>query len=250
VHQDDTLRIGFLSAALTVGRSVARISVPRFDRGEPQTLASGRPWTMTGTGWLIGSDLFVTNHHVINAREANEADASPSDLALQAGGATVAFDFDEEGSEPNPVAVSRLELADADLDYAVLRLSRGAERTPLRMRDELLTMTPSTYLPVNIIQHPRGRPKRVALRNNLLSGADADTVRYFTDTDFGSSGAPVCDDSWRVVALHRGAEAVEDVSFQGKSTAFVNFGTQITRLLADVKQRMPALHGEIAAAQS
>ena len=83
-----------------------------------------------------------------------------------------------------------------------------------------------------------------------MSGADTDTIRYFTDTDFGSSGAPVCDDAWRVVALHRGAHPCEDVNFQGKSTAFVNFGTQTARLLADVKQRLDSLHMEIIAGQS
>ena len=69
---------------------------------------------------------------------------------------------------------------------------------------------------VNIVQHPRGEYKRVAVRNNLVSAADETTVRYFTDTDYGSSGSPVCDDQWRVVALHRGARRAKDVQFQGK----------------------------------
>jgi hypothetical protein len=57
---------------------------------------------------------------------------------------------------------------------------------------------------VNIVQHPRGEHKQVAFRNNLVSAADATIVRYFTDTDHGSSGSPVCDDHWRVVASIEG----------------------------------------------
>jgi endonuclease G len=250
VHEDDSVPFGFLAAALKVGRSVGRIVVPRFDNGQQRMLANNRPWLMNGTGWLIGDDLLVTNHHVVNARNAGEAAASNADLLRQASAATVNFDFDADDSAPVNITVSKLELSDPALDYAVLRLSQPpADRGPLRLSPQLLTMTASTFVPVNIIQHPRGLPKRIAFRNNLLSGADGDTIRYFTDTDFGSSGSPVCDDTWRVVALHRGAQPVQNVNFQGRDTAFVNFGTQVPRMLADVKQRAAAMHAEILASQ-
>lgn len=250
IHQDDTVAFGFLSAALTAGRAVGRISVPRFENGTQRLFAAGRPWIMNGTGWLIANSLFVTNHHVVNAREDRESDASATDLDKQAKGATIAFDFDEDKSQPEIATVAKLELADAELDYAILRLVKAPSgRHSLPILVQPVTMSASTYLPVNIIQHPRGLPKRIAFRNNLLSGSDTDTIRYFTDTDFGSSGAPVCDDMWRVVALHRGAQQVQDVNFQGKGTAFVNFGTQITRVLSDLKERLPAVHAEVVAGQ-
>jgi hypothetical protein len=250
VHQDDTVAFGFLAAALAAGRSIGRITVPRFEIGRQRVLPNGGPWIMNGTGWLIGKDIFITNHHVINARDAREAPASTADMEKQAAGATIGFDFDAEGSLTETIAVSKLELAEPGLDYAILRLSNApARRQPLSINLQAVTMTPSTYLPVNIIQHPRGKPKRIAFRNNLLSGSDADSIRYFTDTDFGSSGAPVCDDTWRVVALHRGAEQVRGVKFQGKDTAFVNFGTQIARLLSDLQQRLATVHSEILATQ-
>lgn len=250
VHDDDTVAFGFIGAAMTAGKSIARITVPRFENGQQRMLAGGKPWLMNGTGWLIGDDLLITNHHVVNARNAGETAASDADLAKQVVGATVAFDFDSDTSAPVTLTVTALEAVDRTLDYAILRLSAApANRRPLTLASQLLAMTPSTFLPVNIIQHPRGLPKRIAFRNNLLSGADNDVIRYFTDTDFGSSGAPVCDDTWRVVALHRGAQQVQGVNFQGKNTAFVNFGTQVSRLLDDVKQRAAGLHAEILADQ-
>lgn len=250
IHQDDTVAFGFLASALRAGRAVGRISVPRFENAAQRLLAGGRPWIMNGTGWLIAKSLFVTNHHVANAREAREADADTADLERQAAGSTISFDFDGDTSNPETAIVSKLELASSELDYAILRLAPlSNSRNPLSVSLQPVTMTASTYMPVNIIQHPRGLPKRIAFRNNLLSGSDAATIRYFTDTDFGSSGAPVCDDTWRVVALHRGAEQVGAVNFQGKNTAFVNFGTQISKLLSDLQDRLPALHAEILAEQ-
>jgi len=79
----------------------------------------------------------------------------------------------------------------------------------------------------------------------LVSGADKDVIRYFTDTDFGSLGSAVCDDDWRVVALHRGAKYTQGVKYQGKDTAFVNFGSQIQTILSDLNANQPAAHQEI-----
>jgi endonuclease G len=49
----------------------------------------------------------------------------------------------------------------------------------------------------------------------------------------------MCDDNWRVIALHRGAVHVTDVKFQGKDTAYVNFGSQVTAILKDIGIRKP-----------
>lgn len=80
--------------------------------------------------------------------------------------------------------------------------------------------------------------------------ATENDVRYFTDTRGGSSGSPVFTDDWQVVALHRGTRRVEDVNFQGKTTAFVNVGTQISSVMRHLQEHSPEVHAEIAAAQS
>lgn len=48
-----------------------------------------------------------------------------------------------------------------------------------------------------------GYAKKVTLRNNNLFETAFPCVRYFTDTEAGSSGAPVFNDNWEVIALHR-----------------------------------------------
>ena len=75
-------------------------------------------------------------------------------------------------------------------------------------------------------------------------------IRYFTDTDYGSSGSPVCDDQWRVVALHRGSRHTANTSYQGRTEAYVNFGSQIQAVLADLAATAPAAAAAIAAGQA
>ncbi|WP_175012302.1 hypothetical protein [Burkholderia lata] len=63
----------------------------------------------------------------------------------------------------------------------------------------------------------------------------------------GSSGSPVFDDRWRLVALHRGSTFVKNVRFQGRATAFLNVGTKWSEIAADLERREPDLAKEIRA---
>jgi endonuclease G len=40
-------------------------------------------------------------------------------------------------------------------------------------------------------------------------------------------------------------EFVKDVTFQGKTTAYVNFGSQVQAVLDEVRARNPLVHSEI-----
>jgi endonuclease G, mitochondrial len=248
VHEDDMVAVGFLAEGATAGRSVAKLLVPRFDNGVQAFNAAGEPLRASGTGWLITRDLVVTNHHVVNARRDSEANASEDDLRRQAAATTVQFDYDARDAPLTEVAVRQLEAYDPreGLDFAVLRLARPmTDRAPLRLWPRPVTHIDGDYRPVNIIQHPGGNPKSVAFRNNLVTAADDTTIRYFTDTLRGSSGSPVFDDAWTVVALHRGSRGVPNVQFQGRSAAVVNFGTQVKAILDQLQAANPALLAEI-----
>ncbi|GAB7035207.1 trypsin-like peptidase domain-containing protein [Streptomyces sp. NPDC021749] len=250
VHRDDTVPIGFLRGGELAGGAVARLKVPPYQGGAPLQ-PNGFPHS--GTGWLIAPDLLVTNHHVVNARAGTGTGrpvADPEDLHLQARHTRARFDYDTDDVETEEAAVSELVASDAALDYAVLRLAEAPARPVLRLAERPLTVNRGDYVAVNIIQHPGGLPKRVALRNNLVYEADENDVRYFTDTRGGSSGSPVLTDDWKVVALHRGTRRVEDVLFQGRTTAFVNVGTQMRSVLRHLETTSPGIHAEIQAAQA
>jgi endonuclease G, mitochondrial len=248
VGRDDMVDFDFLRRALTAGQSIARILVPKFVDGAQVKLVTGEPWLARGTTWIIAPRLVITNHHVLNARSDREEHAGSADLMLQAQYSSVEFDFDRANAAKMIAPVQSLVHASKALDYAILRLAKDPDRLAIALNPERVKMTATSHIAVNIIQHPRGEPKRIALRNNLVTAADNEQIRYFTDTDFGSSGSPVCDDSWLVVALHRGARYVSGVRYQGKDTAYVNFGSQIQAILADVRAGNAELYREIARA--
>jgi endonuclease G, mitochondrial len=245
IFEDDTVAYSFLRLGWEAGGSVARMRVPPFRDGQ-RGGAGGRPdGPHVGTGWLVTEQLVMTNHHVVAARTREElAGVSNDDLRLQGRNATAEFDFDVENVNGTEVKCIDLVAWDATLDYALLRLAETSGRRPLSLAAERPVLAAGERLPVNIIQHPMGDPKRVGLRNNLITHSSERELRYLTDTRKGSSGSPVLDDSWRVVALHRAARRLP-VKFQGRTTAVVNVGTPIQAILADIAARHPRVHEEI-----
>ncbi|MGB8191813.1 MAG: serine protease, partial [Chitinophagaceae bacterium] len=81
---------------------------------------------------------------------------------------------------------------------------------------------------VNIIQHPLGGPKQIGIYNNLVMYADDDIVQYMTDTDSGSSGSPVMNSDWEVVALHHSGGWIVDPKTQ--QSVRRNQGTNIKKV--------------------
>jgi endonuclease G len=248
IHTYDLLPQGFLTAALTVSHSVARLTVPRFEAGRAQNFpGTDKPMRSFGTAWVLAPGLLMTNHHVVNNRSESEPGASEGDVAMQAQGIIVEFDYDADGMGSAKETVAELVAIDSDLDYAVLKMHGEVDRAPLRLADtKTIERLAESHGPVNIIQHPEGAPKSLGIRNNLIASHDADDLRYFTDTLGGSSGSPVCSDGWRVVALHKAWTYVAgDVEFQGKPTAWVNRGTRIDRIAERLQHASPQVWKEV-----
>jgi hypothetical protein len=240
VLRDDMVPFGFLRGGVVAAAAVAKLMVPRYDGGVAR-VANGDPVTYLGTGWLAAPGLLMTNHHVVNARGEGEPPAAEPDLRAQAAATTVLFDYDDEGAAGAAAPVTELVAWDAELDYAVLHLDAG-DRAPLALAPEAVSgVGAGSATPVNVIQHPDGRPKRFGIRNNLLTAATPTELRYFTDTLGGSSGSPVLNDRWQVVGLHRGSAFVSGVTYQGRNVAYVNVGSQITAVLAHLRGTRPDL---------
>jgi endonuclease G, mitochondrial len=55
---------------------------------------------------------------------------------------------------------------------------------------------------VVIIQHANGGPKQIALSANAVLQVKPPWLHYSTDTLPGSSGSPVFNDLWQVIAVH------------------------------------------------
>lgn len=58
--------------------------------------------------------------------------------------------------------------------------------------------------PLMIAQHPDGKPLKLAIDTESVIGVNINRtrVRYATNTEAGSSGSPVFDLDWKLVALH------------------------------------------------
>lgn len=241
--EDDLQDVAFLSAGVQCIPAVVKVLVPRFDQGKQMMLPNGKdPAYGAGTGWLLGSDLLMTNYHVVRHRLQSEAEPSEEDLLLQARGSQAHFFYDADGQEGQKIRVKELVAVgkESTEDFALLRLEKepGVRFLPISRKKVEIPQSVQTpngavvrALAVNIIQHPGGGPKRVALRNNLVYTAEYPRLHYFTDTLRGSSGSPVLDDNWRVVALHRAAVA-KTALFHGKKLGYVNEGVQLHAILA------------------
>lgn len=221
--------------------------------------AAGRE--AAGTGFLVGPRLLLTNFHVLDW-----TDIGQRPLAELVRHSLVEFDF-EEGSDGRrqPVATFRLDPATLllasswdRLDYVLVALEPlSLEGVAIddfgynRLAGDLGKI--STGESVFIIQHARGEAKQVVVQNNrLFHIADVGTpvLSYEADTDHGSSGAPVYNRQWEVVALHHSTQIARDA--QGRTLARdgglwqpgmgsdqvqylnLNEGVRISRILAEL----------------
>lgn len=183
--------IRFLEMARAASRSVARVA---FKNRSPQ-----------GTGFMVSPHLFLTNHHVISSIAEAQA------YALE-------FNYEEDVNlNRTPVTrflldPTRLFLFDQtdDLDFALVAVGPQLDGDGsledfgfLPLFDTLDKHMKAIF--VNVIQHPEGRPKEVVLRENRILARTSNTLIYGADTLKGSSGSPVFNNDWEVVALHHWA---------------------------------------------
>ncbi len=163
-----------------------------------------------GTGFLVAPDILLTNHHVLPNRVTAEAAVAQANFE--------ATPADDPTGRPItvPLRPDQLFVTDADLDFTFCGV-RGLEHLGVIVPDRnSLNILRSEY--VNIIQHPRGRPKEVALQDNQVVKVDYVVLQYSCDTEPGSSGSPVFDNRWRLVALHH-ASILSDEPSGGRRVA-------------------------------
>ena len=201
------------SREASVSAQVCRIDVG----GEPK-----------GTGFLVGPNLVLTNHHVLTKLIAGEVGAA--DIRC-------VFDYkrlaDGTVNQGRPVGLAAEWLVDKsppsrgeiegrpddtpptldELDFALIRLADALGSAPVATaaagpRGWVGLPVAQPPLPANapmiIVQHPNSEPISMALDTSAVQGFNANRtrVRYATNTEPGSSGSPCFDFDWSLVALH------------------------------------------------
>lgn len=182
-QQNPILRINWLEKALQASKAVCRV-----------VCADGS----FGTGFLTKEGYIFTNNHVL-----------PS--AADAKAARVEFNY-EVGLDGKTKSRTAYELDASDfktstpdqLDFARVRVLDRAD-APLSQWGSVEfdpDAVPSVGEAVTIIQHPNGEDKQIALNANEVLGQLNQHIFYATNTEPGSSGSPVFNKDWNVVAIH------------------------------------------------
>ncbi len=193
IDVNNMLSVTFLSEGSRMARGVGRVTleVPGGKR--------------LGTGFMVSPRIMMTNNHVLGD-------------SIEAGNANLEFDFyrREEGTT-GPITSFRLQpvqffVTDAPLDFTLVAVeATNADGVDVNDRGWFPLVGPSGKAVVgervSIIHHPNGDPQMVTVHDNKIVGVDFnnDFLHYETDTMGGSSGSPVLNINWDLVALHHAA---------------------------------------------
>ncbi len=241
---NDLVGVAYLDLARSASRAVGRV-VLKDARGRTVGF---------GTGWLCSPHAVLTNHHVLE-------NAAAARLAV------IEFNYEllPDGELATPVTLpldpDTLFLTSEALDYSLVAV-RGD--TSAYGWLPLIASADKTVLgeALSIVQHPGGETKQIALRENRLVDLLPDFLHYETDTSPGSSGSPVFNDAWEVVALHH--SGVPRTDAQGRTLRrdgqplqpgdpdsdidwIANEGVRVSRILNDLRTRADAADSALVA---
>jgi endonuclease G, mitochondrial len=243
----------YLERALLAANPICRISI-----GTPSGHERG-----AATGFMISPRLLLTNEHVFGSAE--EAETSFADFNYR---------FDIAG---RPETSYRFRLRpdlfffnDESLDFALVSVEPQSMENNASLSNfgyhRLIPEKGKILLKewMTIIQHPGGARRQFAIRENeCIAIEDPDVIWYMSDTAQGSSGAPVLNDSFQVVALHhagvpkqdkqgnyilKNGRKVKDLSDVDDAAVnwIANAGIRVSRICACTEEKAIEKNGHLA----
>lgn len=189
---NDLLPINYFSRGLIAGDTVCRIHIHRPD---------GRP-DGHGSGFMISQTLLMTNCHVLPNPSFGQRSLAEFNFQYDE-------NFDREETHYFEFDTDKFFYSSKDLDFTLVALKPSSRNGGKALSDfGYLSLTEASGKAlageaVSLIHHPRGSAKQVSVRNNVVTNRLENFIHYQTDTEPGSSGSPVFNDQWDVVALHR-----------------------------------------------
>ncbi|GAB4537166.1 MAG: hypothetical protein Kow0063_23520 [Anaerolineae bacterium] len=185
-----------------------------------------------GTGFLIAPDLLMTNHHVVRNEEMAAQTMIEFNYQLDFRGnplPTCRYGLDAKRFRSNPV-----------LDYTIVGVSSDPNKPDLESWGHAFLNPHADPTPgehVMIIQHPNGGLKQIVLTANQVVNLWEHRLHYTTDTMPGSSGSPVFNDLWQVIAIHHAGGELR-INARG-DRRFVNEGVLMSAIKADAGSFWP-----------
>lgn len=227
------LPVCFLELGMASARAVCKVETKGTDYlGRPD-----QQWH--GTGFLVGRNLLLTNHHVL------PSPASARD-------ALCVFNY-ELGTSFSPLESVGLRLqpdrlfitspVETGLDFTFVWIEDSANEKfgAIAMPRSAFTVHAGDY--ANVVQHPAGRRKEMVIQDNRVLQDTGMVLHYSSDTEEGSSGAPVFNNRWELIGLHRASRPNSEKLVPEKDLpppAFLNEGVKISAIAADLERRAQA----------
>jgi V8-like Glu-specific endopeptidase len=222
--------------------------------------------TPRGTGFLVGPDVVLTSYHVV--RDAIRARLAGPRLAFlfdywrkpdgsEAAGTRVEarskwpdwhvdssppLDWPEEhAGAPSPTG--------DQLDHALIRLDRPLGAIPVVVGGQprgwidvpATAPTLTIGMPIAILHHPRTGPVKLTLDTHALLRVNQEhtRLRYATNSDNGSSGAPCLSVGLQLVGMHHFADPEQKVPTYNQGIPIAAVYQRLQRL-----DKLAALRGE------
>jgi V8-like Glu-specific endopeptidase len=199
--------ITYLEIGVIRARSVARVR-----------LVDGS----SATGFLTKDNVLITAHHVLPDTE-------------RASSAIVQFNYQQTAQglsapmEEFNVVPDAYFKTDEHNDWTAVRLNGNPNEKWGVLA--LSKANPRVGDFVNIIQHPDGGLKKISYSGNVLAYVGNGRVQYLTDTMPGSSGSPVFDKEWNVIAVHHSGGWLSEPDAPANGSYYRNEGTLIDLVL-------------------
>ena len=235
--------VNYLERGAIAARAVARIQIR-----QPNGRAYG--W---GTGFLIAPQVLITNNHVLPSQDWAVYSSAQFDYET---------DLQDRPTGPVDFALNPQQLfyTSPELDFTIVAVA--ARSTDGEQNLEQFGWLPLLGTPgksfegewLTIVQHPSGERKQLCVRENRLIKKSEDVLWYSTDTLGGSSGSPVYNNDWFVVALHHSGipekrngkiQTIEGQDFnpqtmdEARIKWVANEGIRASRLFQTLKQVLP-----------
>jgi hypothetical protein len=140
---------------------------------------------------LVAQNLLLTCNHIFTKTRVEKA------------WVTFGYKSDSDGTQD----IFELDLDfvryNNHLDFALIRLQSNPSLKPIRPVNVGL----DSGQKIRLIHHPMGQPVVISGLGQIVQ-VGQEYIDHNLNTDKGSSGAPIFNDAWELVAIHRGNPGV------------------------------------------
>lgn len=205
-----------------------------------------------GTGFLVAPNLFLTNNHVLNSAEVAgnatvEFDYEVGEEALLGGTSTVSPSKKVFKLDPRRLFVTSPAFGGLDYTFVWIDATAALEFGTIPLERSSFTMMEGEQ--AFVIHHPDGRLKEASVDDTDIVKVDSRIVHYSSDTDKGSSGAPIFNRQGNLIALHHATTEQAVLLPDGSRSTFVNEGIKIAAIALDLETKAQSGGAYAAAAR-